>query len=350
MSRIGADHLRTLLGNWPVEVRHVKRRGDVFSVHAAEGRFALKPISKHRRRARFVCGLMEYITQGGPPLVPSLVKTRLGSLMVTESPTCHWILCEWVHGRVADWEHLSDALRSTDALARFHRAARGYRHKPGERPKAYWGVWPKTLVQRSELMKQHFDLARRRIAEGSGTRFDHLAVKIAPQQLAYASECLEVLSGSQYEALCDRYRSVGQVVHSDPAGRNFVCTEYGTVRIIDLETVRQDIPAADLAKLLRRVLKKHDWDVGVAGTVVSRYQAAHPLEAEMLPLVYVFCVFPTKICRDLRRYYEAGSGWSQRRHLHKLRKHVRAERAKPDALGGLRELLHTPGTPRVISG
>lgn len=339
MRRGSADHPRTLLDNWPLEIKEVRRRGDVFSVRATEGRFALKPINKHRRRARFVCGLSEYLSRGNPPLVPVVAKTRLGLLMVTERPTRHWVLSEWVHGRVADWEHLDDVLRSAESLAAFHQAARGYRRRPNERPKAYWGVWPERLAQRTETMRRYFALARERISGGNGTRFDRLALKAADRQLAYAEECLQILAGSQYEAMCDRYRSVGQVVHNDPAGRNFVCTEYGTVRIIDLETIRQDLPATDIGKLLRRVLKKHRWDSGVASVVLSRYRSVSRLENEMLPLIYVFLAFPTKICRDLRRYYEGRPRWSERRSVHKLRKHLRAERRKPGALGPLRELL-----------
>jgi len=338
LARASARSARFLLSNWPVEAREVRRYGDVFSVRTRDGRFALKPVDKHRRRARFVCSLTEYLAGRDDPLTPPLQRTRLGAFMVSEHPARHWIMCQWVHGRVSDWDHLDDALRCTDALARFHLAARGYRHRPNERPKAYWGVWPEKLAGRKEAMKACFALAAERTAGGAGTRFDKLAAEIASGQLAYAAESLKVLAKSEYPHLCDRYRALGQVIHGDPAGRNFVCTEYGTVRIIDLETVRQDLPAADVAKLLRRVLKKHRWDLGVARTVLARYQAVLPLEGEVLPLIFAFVVFPTKIFRDLRRYYEHKSGWSSSRHLHKLRKHLREERDKPAFIGKFREL------------
>jgi len=275
-------------------------------------------------------------------LTPGIVRTRAGALMVSETPARQWILCQWVHGRVADWDHLGDALRCAEVLARFHLAARGYEQRPKERPRAYWGIWPEKLARRRKAMAEFTAMAAERIKAGTGTRFDEKVVAESPAQAALADEALAVLGATEYSVLCSRYQALSQVVHGDPAGRNFVCTEYGHVRIIDLETVRQDIPAADLAKLLRRVLKKHHWDRRAAEAILERYQSVLPLEPEMMPLVYALVAFPTKYYRDLRRYYEDRQGWTQKRLLHKFRKHLRYERGRPDLLDKLRGVLRHP--------
>jgi CotS family spore coat protein len=175
-------------------------------------------------------------------------------------------------------------------------------------------------------------LAGERLEAKTGTEFDQIVARGSAGQLALADEALATLGAADYGVLCNRYQALSQVIHGDPAGRNFVCTEYGQVRMIDLETVRQDIPAADLAKLMRRVLKKHKWDSGVARAILERYQSILPLEPEMMPLIYTLLAFPTKFYRDLHRYYADRQDWSLRRHLHKFRKHLRSERGRPALL------------------
>lgn len=301
----------------------MRRFGDVFRVRTTEADYVLKPLNKSRRRARYVCALMEYLAQGDHGLTPALARTADGGVMVSENRRRHWILCEWIGGRTCEWDDLTDARFSAAALGRFHCAARGRHPGPGESPKAYWHTWPEKLALRLTMLEQYVAEAKGRLAGGEGTRYDEVAAAAAPRQLALARRSLEVLLESDYSELCREAQACHQIIHGDPAGRNFVVTEYGQTRIIDLETTRGDIIALDVAKMLRRALKKHRWRPRVAEDLLTAYGREAPLPGAMMPVVWTFLAFPTKYYRDLERYYESRPGWSYRRHLYKLRKHLR---------------------------
>ncbi|MDP2872411.1 MAG: phosphotransferase [Bacillota bacterium] len=318
----------SLLVQWPVDVTDVKAVGDVYSVAGVGRRYVLKPINKGMRRARFICSLTEYLGRGADPLTPGLIRTRVGKLLTTESRRRHWILCEWIPGRTCDWADLGDAARCAAALARFHTQARDYCHLPHERPQAYWDRWPTRLLRRYEALRGFCAAAERAVQAGGAPYFDRMVAAQSARQLARAQDAMRVLAASPYRSLCAEYRRRGQVIHGDPAGRNFVATENGMVRIIDLESIRQDLPALDIAKLLRRVLKSHGWRTDVAMAVLSAYADAGGLDPSMLPVVYAFIAYPMKFSYDVRRYYTCAEGWAYRRHLRKLIKHLWGEKGK----------------------
>lgn len=308
-----------LLAHWPLRPVEVRPYKDVFRVRTADGDFVLKPLNKTRRRARYLAGLMERLGSQPGSLTPALVRTSSGSSLVSEHHRRYWIVCHWIGGRTCEWDSLDDARLCAAALAGFHQAARGYLPGAGQRPRSYFGHWPEKLANRRAAIGRHLREARRRYYTGLGTSFDALVVEHGPMLLGWADQARQVLEHSAYPELCQRYQALQQVVHGDPAGRNFVVTEYGRVRIIDLETCRQDLPVIDLAKLLRRALKKFRWSPLVAEDLVRAYGA---LEPELVPILWAFLAFPTKFYRDLRRYYEERPGWTPRQHLTKLRKHL----------------------------
>jgi spore coat protein I len=318
-----------LLARWPVDVAgDVSPVGDVFRVEGADRQYVLKPIDKSRRRARFICSLTEYLGRGAYPLTPALIRTRDGSLLTTDAGGRHWILCEWISGRTCDWSDLQDALRCAEALARFHAQARDYCPLPNEKPRVYWNQWPGRLAGRLDQLKGYSAAAERSVAAGAATHFERLVAAQSPRQISYAEDSLAVLAASQYPVLCAQYRRRGQVIHGDPAGRNFVLTGSGEVRIIDLESVRQDVPVLDLAKLMRRVLKAHRWRPDVAREVLSSYSSALVVEPAMLPILYAFVAYPMKFYRDVHRYYAAGDGRTGYHHLRKLVRHLWQEKGK----------------------
>lgn len=327
---MSALQIRDLLANWAVEPVEVKRFQDVFRVKTADETYVLKPLNKSRRRARYIGTLTEYLSsdQGGDPLTPGLVRTKLGNVMFSESNRRHWVLCEWINGRTCKWDNGGDVLHSVRALARFHSMARGKALGPGEGPREYWFKWPATFTERKAEIESCFAEARRRVMCGEGTGFDQMVFARGRRQLEYAQRALDVLTQSDYTDLCRRYQRLRQVVHGDPAGRNFVVTEYGRTRIIDLETNRMDLPAADIAKFLRRALKNNKWSLEVAHQILDAYRSVLPIEPAMMPVIWAFIAFPTKFYRDVERYYHERPGWAYRRHLHKLTKHHRQDDRK----------------------
>ncbi len=319
-----------LLGNWDVQPAEIKRFQDVFRVKTADEVYVLKPLNKSRRRARYIGTLTEFLSagRGDDPLTPRLLRTKSGNVMASETSRRHWILCEWINGRTCEWDHLGDVLHSTRALARFHSLARGKELGPGEGPREYWHTWPATFADRKAEIEACLAEARRRVMTGNGTGFDHMVLARGRRQLGYAERALDVLARSEYASLCKRYQRLRQVVHGDPAGRNFVVTEYGRTRIIDLETTRMDLPAADIAKLTRRALKNNKWRLDAARQILAAYRSVLPVEPAMMPVIWAFLAFPTKFYRDVERYYNQRPGWSYRRHIHKLTKHHRQDDRK----------------------
>jgi CotS family spore coat protein len=312
-----------LLAHWPLVPVEIRQFKDVFRVRTVDGDFVLKPLNKTRRRARYLAGLMEHMGSRPGALTPALVRTKSGSALVSEHSRRYWIICRWIGGRTCEWSSLDDIRLCTAALAGFHQAARGYLPGAGQRPRSYFNRWPEKLANRRAAISRHLREARRRYYTGIGNEFDALVVEHGPMLIGWADQARLVLEASAYPELCQRYEAMQQVVHGDPAGRNFVVTEFGRVRIIDLETCRQDLPAIDVAKLLRRALKKFRWRPEVAEDLLRAYTHQSPLEPELLPVMWAFLAFPTKFYRDLTRYYEERPGWTLRHHLAKLRKHLR---------------------------
>lgn len=205
-----------------------------------------------------------------------------------------YVLTPWIAGRRPLATDPLDLQTCAHTLAQFHEASKGVIHTPRD---ALWGLhqWPDVLRRRTAGIE-----ARLMEARGRQGELAMLLREVGPDLLQAACEVETGLWHSGYRQLCQRAQEDGvQICHGDCGDANFVLTADGAY-LIDFETLRVDLPAFDLYRLIRLQAKANHWDKTSATMLLDAYQEVRPLSFAELQLVILWLQYPRKASRVLR--------------------------------------------------
>lgn len=237
--------------------------------------YALKRMRKPRRQ-RFVRNALIAVRRKGFADFSGPLSLRVG----------RHELQRWIGGRGPDTRSPQDMEACARTLARFHAAARG-RTMPLET--SALGTWPAHFHRR---------LARVQNAVGratSGTRAGDWWKSRGPAATDRIRLALSLIASVDYDALCRQARAERTLCHGDSGGGNFVMAKRGPV-LIDFETLRTDLQAFDVYRLLRLAGKRCGWRTDVARAALSGYARTAPLAAVDQALVRAWLLLPESVC------------------------------------------------------
>lgn len=207
-----------------------------------------------------------------------------------------YILTPWVQGRQPSPDSSDDLRACAAALARFHLAGRRAAI-PRQGALDLTGRWPAILKARLSLIRKYVSKAK---TAGNGNELDVWLRKNGDDLLGRGEQALGLLERSPYRRLC-RVSSRSRVLcHGDSGPKNFVFTGDGP-KLIDFETLRLDLRAYDLYRLIRLACKHRGWSFAAAKAVLEGYGGVSKLEPGELRLVQAWLLFPNKAYKILSR-------------------------------------------------
>ncbi len=73
---------------------------------------------------------------------------------------------------------------------------------------------------------------------------------------------------------------------------------------------------------MRKILEKHNWDVGLGTEMLQAYRDVRPLSGQEEKQLYIRLAFPEKFWKIANHYYNANKAWVCGRNLEKLEKFI----------------------------
>lgn|GEM_PF-559714 len=294
---------RRVLANWALDDCRLESLPKLFRVEARQGSFALKPVRKSQGRLAFMHRVQEHVRGRGFSRLGFLVPTADGQTAVWRGPLA-WTLSQWIDGRELDYRHTAELARSAAVLAAFHLAAAEFPAPPRlGRHTSNVGKWPAKIASRCGEL-----LCAARAARGGNDSFDHELARQAPQLAEHARRSLFILNESGYAQRSRSSDGTLPICHGDPAAHNFILGPDGRVSLIDLNSLRADLPCVDLWKLLHRTGFWRDWDIDVLERVLRAYIGVRPLDEMEATALQGLLWFPEK---QWRLAYVAGRHWGK---------------------------------------
>lgn len=290
----------------------------VWKVRARQGEFALKRPTTSPERLAFITAALQYLKQKQFPWFAPLVLTGQGEAIWQEGGAS-WLATGWVQGRGCDFRRRQDCLQAARTLAALHQVAHGLTPPPGSRPKTMYWAWPEKYEERIEELQAFQKLLA---MKGKLNSFERGFLQALPRGLQLARQALEVLNSSQYQVVASEAERAQAFIHRDVAARNFIIHPDGHAYLIDFDYCRQDLPAADVARLLQRAMKRQGWQREKAEAILAAYEEIRPLSAEEKTVIAAFLTFPQKFWRLANRYFYRKEGWNQEKYAAKLNKAV----------------------------
>ncbi|GIP38661.1 hypothetical protein J31TS4_19410 [Paenibacillus sp. J31TS4] len=232
-----------------------------------------------------------------------------------------YILTPWLQGRWPSPLSIRDMKACGKTLARFHLAARG--GVPAGGADNGLGSWPGDLRDRHRLLAAMAAKARRR---AFGRPMDRLLAQASPELLRYSREAQLLLQRSGYRRLCAEARRARPLCHGDGGPTNFI--RHGRqLWLIDFETLRIDLRAYDLYRMIYNSCKDHGWRFSTARAFLDGYQSVSRLSSAELALLKALLRFPQTSYLLLRQFQHNAPA-------HK----AEAEKAFPAALASERKI------------
>ena len=217
-----------------------------------------------------------------------------------------YILTPFIDGRECEFGDDEDSIKASIALAAMHMASSGYKCKPEITIPNNLGKMPENLTKRYDEI-----LRMRRKAERERGAFDYIYLDCVDKFIALAEESLSIFEGAEYQRLINDTKNIGGICHHDYSYQN-ILMKGSTTYITGFESCCEEIRIYDLVNLLRRKMRKCNWDPKKASMILEAYSKPNPITKDEIVVMKAMLLFPQKFWRVANRYYNSRRSWAQK--------------------------------------
>lgn len=308
-------------------INHIQsREGILITAGASKSKtYILKPLNESPERKLFTYSIHKYINNHGFQNTDSILLTKNNELTIEiESKT--YVLSKHSEGRQGATESKQDAMTAARLLARLHNSSEGFTTKVAAEinetvnnissinyVKNELGRLTESFCHRSNELVRFSKLAIKR-----NQPFDYEYSKIARKHCGKAQEAYTALKESNYEEISNEYDKIGAICHKDFAFHNMLINENEGEYIINFDKASIDLPLFDIVDLIKRRMRKTDWDVKEALELINEYNKIRNISKNELEIAKIILAFPQKLWRIVNKYYNTRRTWCEKSCLLKL--------------------------------
>jgi spore coat protein, CotS family len=294
-----------------LEVRGIAPYKDNFVVNTNKGRKVLKKMIFSQERILFVHGAKEHLVNKGFVTVDRYLPTISGDpSFVFEG--VNYVLIDFIDGRECNFGDDEEARKSSIVLAALHSASKGYIPTDGAKIQDELGNLPICFSKRLEDIKK-----LKKQAKKGKSRFDHLFLENVDYFISQGENAVAGLDRSNYIKLVEEARNERCFCHHDYTHHNIISSD-DKLWIGNFDYCCFELKVYDLANLLRRKMRKCDWNIEKARLLIDGYTSVVELDNDDMEVMKLILLFPQKFWRVVNRYYNSRRSWSERSFVVKL--------------------------------
>lgn len=312
------DRAIGLLDRYDIEVRKTRKGRGAILCDTDRGSMIFKEYAGNEQKIALQNSILQEVSEDGSVKVEQLIPDREGNLFIRDNDGTAYVLKTWAEGRECNIYERAECVEAVKLLAKLHcsmervvcedcvpafRPDREYEKHNRELKKVRKFLHSKSQKSWFEIcLQQTFDL------------FLEQALSITEdwQQYCY-------LQKEQPECNC--------LCHGDYQYHNIIKSENGWY-IINFEKYIRDNPIRDLYLLLRKLLEKSNWSIGLGTELIASYEEIRPISAYSRIDLYYRLAYPEKFWKIVNFYYNSGKAWIPGRNLEKLDKLLEQEGQK----------------------
>ncbi|WP_090670979.1 phosphotransferase [Paenibacillus tianmuensis] len=283
-----------------IRVRRMKIiQNGVYQVVTTKGKvYCLKRMSYPPTRLRWIDKTLGRLRRHGfPRIVWRNPREYSGKHLFVKwfhhSPP--FVLHPWLKGSWPSPKSRSQMKACGTLLARFHRT--------GKRitiPKAginnMSGKWYTYLQNEQKVLQKAFRKAKR---NGFRSPLDRLLQAHGKEILQMGKASLRSLRNSDYRSICRKTKAT--LCHGDCGPTNIIRSANG-MYLIDFETLRLDLRAYDLYRIIFNSCIDHGWNFSIVKSILDGYQKVFKLTTSDYQMLKIWLRFPRGICKLIVHY------------------------------------------------
>lgn len=297
-----------------IKIESIKPNKGVYHLKTDKGEKCLKKINYGAQKLLFVYGAKEHLMKNDFHRVDRYCLNAEGEpyALVNEDL---YTLSEWIEGRECDFHILEDVNIAAKNLAHMHIASKGYEPPENSKLKSDLERWPHLMDKRVKSFDKMRDMARKK---NNKSNFDLNYIKAMQFYKDLGKRAMAVLNSSEYINICKLTEVEKSFCHHDYTYHNIIIDKNNNVNIIDFDYCKREVRAYDISNFMIKVLKRVDWNMEFANTIINSYNEINPLIEEEYRLIFSFLLFPQRFWRLANRYYYNEVNWAQNTFANKL--------------------------------
>lgn len=291
-----------------------------------QGLKILKEYKGSEARADFLYKILLFLKESGIRRVDCIVKTKEERTIAVDVDETTYLVRDWYEGRECDVKNREDILKTVRQLAELHQILGGY---TGEIPE-FLRVLPEGHLRENEKHYRELKKVRNYVgAKKKKNDFEMLFTRNYNTFLQQAEQVI-VLQKKECEAVVSGNRQKEQlygICHGDFNQHNVIFSREG-VSILNFEKASYGIQVGDFSNFMRKIMEKHNWNLGLGVDMLDAYNKIRPLTEPEMKHLYIQLAYPEKFWKISNHYYNSSKAWMCGRDLEKLTKVIEQNDAK----------------------
>lgn len=275
------------------------------------GKKFLKKIPFSKDRILFIHNAKEHLYKKQFSNIDRYICTK-DELPYLDLDGDNYTLSHMVDGRECNFDSKPDLDTAVSMLAVMHKSTKGFNHNENTFYKSELGKLPKNFQKRLLDMGKMKKKARSRRGD-----FDYKFLEHVGYFHNLGQQALEKLEQSNYKGLVEKSTKEGYFCHHDYTHSNIILNGHKTY-IINFDSCCMELKMYDLTNLIRRKMRKCNWDIKEAKCIVEEYNSIEKISADEYEVLGIMLQFPQKFWRISNRYYNSRNGWAEKIYISKL--------------------------------
>ncbi len=135
--------------------------------------------------------------------------------------------------------------------------------------------------------------------------------------------------------------SIFGICHGDYNQHNVVFSRQG-IAVLNFEKSSYGIQVSDLGNFMRKILEKHNWNMGLGMDMLDAYHHSRPLSGQEMRQLYILLAYPEKFWKIANHYFNSSKAWVCGRNIEKLEKFIIQNEARESFLNLVKSGLSEP--------
>lgn len=300
------------LAHYDMTAESVRKGRSGLICETSLGTTLLKEYRGTLKRLEFETQVLGQAAGMGLPLVDDYIRTSEGELISLGEDGTRYVLKRWFSDRECNIRDRWEVKQAVSQIARMHQIFRQIGRKEE------WNLGS-ILVEpvEKEMERHNRELKRARAyIRNKRKKTDFELCVIGSYDVFYGQ------AKSAWEGL----KSLGQTEESSPL---FLC--HGNldhhhilmgdegIALIEFHRMHLGEQMTDLYHFMRKVMEKHDWNVGLGQEMLDAYDRVLPLGRRERAVLYYLFLYPEKYWKQINFYFNANKAWIPARNMEKLR-------------------------------
>jgi CotS family spore coat protein len=300
------------LDKYGVQIIAAKPWRDGHIIISDKGRYHFKKSAVSVSRINFIHNARLHLNEHGLRETDNYLCTLSGEpfVLVENYPFTMTFLPE---GRECNFEDETDVIESVKLLAKFHQASCGFKQSADSVQRDEFGKTKNTAEKRLDEIKKFY-----KNSIYGKNEFEKLFNQKACYFINISEQCIQLFKSKEYEICLEKARQESYLSHHDLTYQNII-VDGPKYFITNFDSCCFDLKVYDLANLIRRKMRKCDWDVKWGKIMLDEYRKIEHLTFEDLYVLKILLMFPQKLWRVINRYNNSNHMWSQKFYIQKLK-------------------------------